>query len=477
MRSSLLPAFVVEMSFFDGSSSSQRKDVNLGGKSLKKSGGVVETKEQLAERNAKARLQREHQRAENASALCISLSWRVCRAHSVARSRIQEVVEVALKDLMNSAHALSPNDLGPPAPLLLDQSIRALHCCFNVFMFLRKKNNHKLRAALSLQQQRVLDVLSSNLGAVFAFDGQAGVQKEIISAVLVRVSRFELSRVLRAVGSELLCSAVRDNSCPVAASALKLLSVPIWECLNISSAGGMSVLSSVTHHAEVAILLCSTGADAAQRGNGAMSQLLVSCCVTSTHAVQTAARSSASQSSGFFALSKAVADAWQSQLLHAPALLNMCPSVFHPQHSHSAQVWSDLLQSMLSSPAALTSTAVTNVIRISSIFKELRQTCQLIENLPSSMHELINRDVVAMFLHEVCPESMSDLATNAAAFTSWLRALSQAQLDLNQEMTRLLCNVVAPILRAAPFPKALPILNLCAFESPVPALLLAQNSV
>jgi hypothetical protein len=93
------------------------------------------------------------------------------------------------------------------------------------------------------------------------------------------------------------------------------------------------------------------------------------------------------------------------------------------------------------------------------------------------MHELINRDVVAMFLHEVCPESMSDLATNAAAFTSWLRALSQAQLDLNQEMTRLLCNVVAPILRAAPFPKALPILNLCAFESPVPALLLAQNSV
>ena len=465
------------MSFFDGSTNSKKKDVNLGGKSLKKSGAVVETKEQLAERNVKARMQREHQRAENSASLCISLSWRLCRARSVARTRIQEVVEAALSHSSNIANALSPNDVGPPAPLVLDRSIRALHCYFNVFMFLRKENNHKLRAALSVLQQRVLDVLSSTLDVVFAFDGPAGVQKEVLESVLARVTKFELSRVLLAVGSDMLFSAVRDNSCPIAASALKLLSVPIWKCLNIGPEGSTSVLSSVAHHAAVAILLCRAGAGAAQRGSGAMSQLLVSCCVTSTHAVQTAASSSAFQSNQLSALSKAVVDAWQSQLLHAPGLLSMCPSVFHPQHAHSEHVWSQLLQSMLSSPAALSSTSVSNIICISTVFKELRQTCKLIASAPGSMQELITRDVVAMFVHEVCPASMSDLATNAAAFTSWLRGLSPPELDLNQEMMRLLCNVVAPILRAAPFPKALPILNLCAFEYPIPALLLAQNSV
>jgi len=40
-----------------------------------------------------------------------------------------------------------------------------------------------------------------------------------------------------------------------------------------------------------------------------------------------------------------------------------------------------------------------------------------------------------------------------------------------------MCNAVAPILRAAPFPLALPILNLCAFETPMPALFMAQNGV
>ena len=208
-----------------------------------------------------------------------------------------------------------------------------------------------------------------------------------------------------------------------------------------------------------------------------MSQLLGSCCVTLTHAVQISASSSAFQSNQLSALSKAVVDALQSQLLHAPVLLSMCPSVFHPQHAHSEHVWSQLLHSMLSSAAALSSTSVLNTICISTVFKELRQTCKRIASAPGSTQEHITRDVVAKFVHEVCPASMSDLATNAAAFTSRMRGLSPPELDLNQEMMRLLCNVVAPILRAAPFPKAVPILNLCAFEYPIPALLIAQNSV
>ena len=139
------------MSFFDGSTSSKKKDVNLGGRSLKKSGAVVETKEQLAERNAKARVQREHVRAENSASLCISLSWRVRRARFAAISRIDEVVKFALNDSLHSASVLSPNHLGPPSQSIIDQSIRALCCCFNVFMFLRKSANHKLRSACTAQ--------------------------------------------------------------------------------------------------------------------------------------------------------------------------------------------------------------------------------------------------------------------------------------------------------------------------------------
>jgi hypothetical protein len=139
------------MSFFDGSTSSKKKEVNLGGRSLKKSGAVVETKEQLAERNAKARVQREHVRAENSAALCISLSWRVRRARSAAISRIDEVLKFALNDSLHSASVLSPNHLGPPSQSIIDQSIRALCCCFNVFMFLRKSANHKLRLAFRAQ--------------------------------------------------------------------------------------------------------------------------------------------------------------------------------------------------------------------------------------------------------------------------------------------------------------------------------------
>ena len=107
----------------------------------------------------------------------------------------------------------------------------------------------------------------------------------------------------------------------------------------------------------------------------------------------------------------------------------------------------------------------------------MKLTCQLVATLPGSSHEVITRDVIALFLRQVCPESMNDLSCNATTFTSWLKSLSPALLDLNQEMTRLMCNVAAPILRSASFAKALPILNLCAFESPMPALFVAQNAV
>lgn len=466
------------MSFFDGSTSSKKRDVNLGGKSLKKSGAVVETKEQLAERNALARLQREHQRAENSAALCISLSWRVHRARSVAIARIKEVVQVALNDSLHSASALSPNELGPPAQPILDQSIRSLIQCMNTFMFLRKDSNRKLRMAFAAQYQLILDALSSNLSAVFASDDVSGAQIEVVTAILNSVTVFELSRALRAVGSELLLSAIRDNSCPLAAAALKLLSVPLWACLNRGDASAAPSMSHVAHHAAVTVLLCASGAEAVHVSSSVV-QLLVSSCVTSTHAVQTAARSPALQSAEVSNLNKAVLDAWRSGLLRAPRLLHSCPSVFHPQHAHSQHVWSLLLQSMLSSPAALSSAALANIMSISAVFKELKLTCQLVASLPGGSHELITRDVIAMFLREVCPDTIhrGDLSTNAAAFSSWLRGLSPAQLDSNQEMTRLMCNAVAPILRAAPFPLALPILNLCAFETPMPALFMAQNGV
>jgi hypothetical protein len=132
---------------------------------------------------------------------------------------------------------------------------------------------------------------------------------------------------------------------------------------------------------------------------------------------------------------------------------------------------------MLAMPASLDSTTLTNIISISAVFKELKLTCQFVASLPGNSYELVTRDVVALFLREVCPQSLNDLSTNTAAFLSWLRGLSPEQLDTNQEMTRLMCNVVAPILRAATFPQALPILNLCAFESPMPALFMAQNAV
>jgi hypothetical protein len=465
------------MSFFDGSTGSKKRDVNLGGKSLKKSGAVVETKEQLAERNAQARLQREHQRAENHAALCISLSWRARCARSVAKTRIQEVLEEALINSSHDASILSFNDLGPPAQPILDASIRALSCCFNVYMFLRKDSNIKLRIGFRAQQQRLLDVLSSNLGAVFAFDGQSGAQIEVVAAILARVSKFELSRVLLAVGSDLLSSAVRDNSCLLVASALKLLSVPLWALLNPDSVVSAPFRSNAAHHAAVAVLLCNNGSVAAQHGHGALLQLLVSSCVTCSHDVQTASNSNASRSVEVSNLILVVADAWRCNLLRVPGLLDLCPSVFHPQHAHSAHVWSQLLQCMLHSPASVDSVTLANIISISAVFNELKLACRLIATLPASSPELITRDVVSLFLREICPESMNDLSTNASAFTSWLKSLSPAQLDLNQEMTRLLCNVAAPILRAASFPKALPILNLCAFESPIPALLLAQNAV
>jgi len=465
------------MSFFDGSTCSKKRDVNLGGKSLKKSGAVVETKEQLAERNAKARLQREHQRAENSAALCISLSWRVRRARTIAKSCIRHVFEVAFNDSLHDASVLGPNDLGPPAKAILDASIRALHCCFNVYMFLRKDSNLKLRTAFHEQHQRLLDVLSANLGAVFAFDGQSGAQMEVVAAILARVSNFELCRVLRAVGSDLLTLAVRDNSCLLVASSLKLLSVPLWALLNPGSAVEVPVFSHVAHHAAVAVLMCSSGVDAAQHGSSAILQLLVSSCVTSTHAVQTAAPLLASLSDEVFKLIKVVTDAWRSKLLRVPSLLHSCSSVFHPQHAHSAHVWSQLLQAMIHSPASIDSVVLNNITSISAVFQQPSMTCRIVASLPSTSPELINRDAVSLFLREICPESMSDLSTNAAAFTSWLSGLSPAQLDANQDMTRLLCNVAAPILRSVSFPKALPILNLCAFEYPIPALMMAQNAV
>lgn len=464
------------MSFFDGSTS-KKKDVNLGGKSLKKSGAVVETKEQLAERNAQARLQREHQRVENSASLCISLAWRVRRARSVAKTRVQEVFEAVLNDCLHDVGVLSPNDLGAPAQPILDRSVRALSSCFDLYMFLRHDGSIKLRSALHAQHLRLLDVVSANLGAIFAFDGQSGAQTEVVAAILARVGKFELSRVLRAVGSDMLLAAVRLNSCSHVASALKLLSVPLWTCLNHVGVGDTPVLSRVAHHASVAVLLCNTAAVSAQHGSGALLQLLVSSCVTCTHAVHTTARSLESQSADASNFTKTVVDAWRRQLLRVPGLLDSCRSVFHPQHAHSAHVWSELLQGMLHSPAPVDSVTINNIMSISAVFKELQLTFRLVASLPGASHDVITRDVVALFLREICPESMSDLSTNAAAFTSWLKGLSQAQLDVNQEMTRLLCNVTAPVLRAASFPKALPILNLCAFESPIPALLLAQNAV
>jgi hypothetical protein len=319
----------------------------------------------------------------------------------------------------------------------------------------------------------VFDASSSNLGAVFAFDGPSGAQIEVVESILARGSTFQFSRVLCAVGSDMLCSAVRDNSCPSAAAALKLLSVPLWACLKSCDAIDAPVLSHAAHHATVAVLLCRSTADAALLGGSSLLQLLVSSCVSSSHAVL----ASAPQSSDISNLIKQVVDAWRSNLLRAPSLLRFCPSVFHPQHANSARVWSLLLQNMLVFSASLDDAALVNIISISKVFNELKLTCQLVATLPSSSLHVITRDVIALFLREVCPESMNDLTFNAAAFTSWLQSLSPAQLDLNQEMTRLMCNVAAPILRSASFVKALPILNLCAFESPIPALFVAQNTV
>jgi hypothetical protein len=465
------------MSYFDGSTSSKKREVNLGGKSLKKSGAVVETKEQLAERNAKARLQREHHRAENSAALSVSLSWRAWRARSVTKTRIQEIVEVALDDCLHCASSLSPNDLGPPALPILDRTVRALSRCFNLYMFLRKDQNHTFRTAFNTHFQRLLDALSSNLTILFAFDGHSGVQVEVLMAILERVSSFELCRVLRAVGSDVLVTAARDNSCPLAASAIKLLSVPTWSCLNVGHASAVSNSQHLAHHSAVAILLCATCADSLHRGNGPLLQLLVSYCITSTHAVQTAADAISLKCDEGSRLVQSVVDAWQNRLLPAANLVNSCPSVFHPQHPHSAQVWSQLLKSMMSSPVHLSDTALNNIMSISAVFKEQRPACRLVANSPGILRDAISRDVALFFIREMCPESMSDLSTNSAAFTSWLKALSPAELDCNQEMTRLFCNVVAPILRASHFSKALPILNLCAFEIPIPALLLAQTEV
>jgi len=315
------------------------------------------------------------------------------------------------------------------------------------------------------------------LGAAFAFDGPSGAQVEVVAAILARVSTFQLSRVLRAVGSDMLCSAVRDNSCPLAAAALKLLSVPLWGCLGPCVALDAPALSPARHHAAVAVLLCCNAADVALRGGSPLLQLLVSSCVTSTHALFAAVQPFASQPSNISNVIKPVLDAWRSNLLRAPGLLGLCPSVFHPQHANSACVWSLLLQNMLLFPASLDNAALSNVISISKVFSELQLTCQLVATLPGSSHEVITRDVIALFLRQVCPESMNDLSCNATTFTSWLKSLSPALLDLNQEMTRLMCNVAAPILRSASFAKALPILNLCAFESPMPALFVAQNAV
>ncbi len=462
------------MSFFDGSTSSKKKDVNLGGKSLKKSGAVVETKEQLAERNAKARLQREQQRAEHSAALCISLSWRVLRARSITKSRICEVVGIALNDCMHSGSALGPSDLGPPAQPVLHQLIRSLANCITSFMFLRKDNNLKLRMAVAGLHQQLLEVLTSNFGAIFACDGPSGVEIEVLTAILSRISVVELSRALRAVGSELLLSAVRDNSCSAAALALKLLSVPLWACLHHGSA---PAAAAAAHHTAVTVLLCSAAADAALRGSSPLLQLLVSCCVTSTHCVRSAACLPAAQPSEVVRPSCAVVDAWRNHLLCAPKLLNLCPSVFSAHHSHSHEVWRQLLQDMLAMPAPLESSAVANIISISTAFKETKLACRLAASLPGCTHLLNSRDVVALFLGEVCPQSLCDSSTNAAAFTTWLRALSPPQLDENQELSRLMCNVIAPILRAATFAQSLPILNLCAFEAPMPALFMAQNSV
>jgi hypothetical protein len=287
----------------------------------------------------------------------------------------------------------------------------------------------------------------------------------------------DLGRVLRAVGSELLLAAARDGSCPCAAAALKLLSVPLWACVNDAAAATEPSALHVAHHAAVAVLLCTAAADAALRGDSTLLQLLVSCCVASTHAVLSAAHLPALKCAEVDNHSKSVVDAWRGHLLRTPKLLQLCPSVLCPQHSHSEQVWSLMLHHMLASPAPIDNTTLSNIISISAVFKEQTLTCRVIANLPGSLLHLISRDVVSLFLRRICPESLCDLSANAAAFSSWLQSLSPEQLSANEEMTRLMCNVVAPTLRGAAFAQALPILNLCAFETPMPALFMAQNSV
>ena len=132
-----------QMLGFDGSSKSKQKPVNLGGRSLKQ-GAVVETKQQLAERNAKVRTQREQQRANNSASSCISLAWRVRRARCAAKSRVQEVAEHALNHFSpitgGSVAACAPHDGEPLPPPVADSSARAFRCCCSAYMFLRRSS-------------------------------------------------------------------------------------------------------------------------------------------------------------------------------------------------------------------------------------------------------------------------------------------------------------------------------------------------
>lgn len=480
---------------FDGSSTSKQKPVNLGGRSLKQSGAVVETKQQLAERNAKVRTQREQERANNSAASCISLAWRVGRARCAAKSRIQEVAEHALNHFSpstgGSVAACASHD-GEPLPLpVADSSARAFRCCCSAYMFLRRSS---LLDSASALYQRLLHVLHSSLDRVFSYDAQSGVRMDVLEEMLPRVGNLDLRRVLRAVGSDLLSSVFRVNSFRTAASALKLLSVPLWSCLKCDAVACSRDVSAVEHHAATAVILCrccalaapshtreasvGDGCYEASVRRGALLQILVSACVASTHAAHTAAVSSPPQlSSGSTPLNPmpSVARAWRDHLLRLPGLIDLCPHVFSLQHPHTAPIWSQLLHSVLSSGAPVDNTALINMACACAVLRDLKSIGALSAPFPCTSHHFITRDIVAVFLREVCPSPAGDLPANTARIASWLNGLSRTQLEAHLRSTRLLCDVAAPILRTAPSSIVMSFIKLCAFEYPMPALLLAQN--
>lgn len=306
---------------------------------------------------------------------------------------------------------------------------------------------------------------------------------DVLEAMLSRVGKFDLRRVLRAVGSDLLSSAFRVNSYLTASSALKLLSVPLWACLKYDAVACIRDVSVVEHHAATAVILCRCCALAAHShtrqgsvGGGALLQILVSACVTSTHAAVSFAPRLSSASPPDHPW-PCVARAWHDHLLRLPGLIHLCPHVFSLQHPHTAPIWSLLLHSVLSSCAPLDKTALINMASACAVLRDLKSIGALSALFPCTSHHFITRDIAAVFLREVCPSSAGGLPANTARIASWLNGLSSTQLEAHLHSTRLLCDVAARIMRTAPSSTVMSIIKLCAFEYPMPALLLAQNTV